>query len=160
MLNIVKAVEGGTSFGEAKNVCIKRNTFWLNTQSTALEALENNKNINKLFRKKDFFSRFSFHLTINAAQFDSIPKRRPARHPSFNIKTKILNNNKNPFQFKSSIFSLGSPSALRMSVCVVLYKYCVLEDEKFCYPCSTPRSTLFNPNGNGFSHYGKVGKYR
>lgn len=45
------------------------------------------------------------HREFGGREKEKKSERRPASHPSFNIETKILNNNMNPFQFKSSIFS-------------------------------------------------------
>lgn len=70
----------------------------------------------------------------------------PHRHHRFLLfsiqrVTKILNNNMNPFQFKSSIFSLSrfaySPKPSGVFV-VALYKYCVLEDGKCLLPARPP----------------------
>lgn len=62
----------------------------------------------------------------------------------------------NPFQFKSSIFSLVSPTSEREVFVVVLNKYCVLEDEKCFSPLLLPTATP-SPNGMemGFHIMGK-----
>lgn len=52
-------------------------------------------------------------VNINAAQFDSESEAPPT------LETKILNNNMNPFQFKSSIFSrFSSPPKCLLLRCI------------------------------------------
>lgn len=101
--------------------------------------------------------------------------RRPASRPPFNIETKILNNNMNPFQFKALYFSSSSFSSLaparsrRAERVKCLLLCCInivcLRTKNVYYPILRSPLPLgararSNRNGNGFGYYGKLGKYR
>jgi hypothetical protein len=120
-------------FVEAKN-CVY-NSDCVHKRKSLSEKSTNNINSGRFFFSLENHQRCSIRL-----RSDAYPPHHS--HALFNIETKILNNNMNPFQFRKALYFLSFFSSFGSLFVVALYKYFVLVNEKCLLLSHSPHTLL------------------